>query len=237
MARDNERSRLFTRRALLIGGVKTAVFSVLAGRIYYLQIIQGDKYKTLAEENRINLRLIPPPRGQILDRTGVALAVNQQNYRVVLLPEQVEDLDPFLDKLGAFVPLGDTDRRRIERDFRNNSGLNAVLVRDNLTWDQVASLSLHTLDIPGADIEVGEVRTYPFVDTTAHIVGYVGSVATSDFADTDPELSIPGFRIGKNGIEKQYDQILRGEPGTVQMEVNARGRVVRELALNEPAVG
>jgi penicillin-binding protein 2 len=237
MSRDNERSRLFTRRALLIGGAKTAVFSVLAGRIYYLQIVQGDKYRTLAEENRINLRLIPPPRGQILDRTGAALAVNQQNYRLVLLPEQVEDLDSLLGKIGSFVPLGEIDRRRIERDFRNNSGLNAVMVHDNLTWDQVAALSLHTLDISGADIEVGEVRTYPFTDTTSHIVGYVGPAATSDIADDDPELSIPGFRIGKNGIEKQYDQILRGEPGNLQLEVNARGRVVRELARTEPTVG
>src|SRR5271155_3501867 len=143
MAGDNERSRLFTRRAVLIGGMQGALFALLAGRLYYLEVIEGGKYRTLAEENRINLRLIAPPRGQILDRTGTALALNQQNYRVVLLPEQVDDLDALLDSLATFVPMDDSDRKRITRDFKNSDNFNAVLVRDNLSWDQVARISLH----------------------------------------------------------------------------------------------
>ncbi len=237
MARDTERSRLFTRRAVLLGSAKIGLFSILAGRIYYLQLAQGDKYRTMAEDNRINLRLISPPRGQILDRSGAALAINQQNYRVVLLPEQVDKLDVLLEGINTYVPLTETDRKRIERDFKNNSGFNAVMVRDNLNWDQVAIISLHTLDLPGVDIEVGEVRYYPYTDAMAHVMGYVGAVAQAEVDDDQPELAIPGFRIGKNGVEKQYDMELRGSPGSVQLEVNAHGRVVRELAHNDPHPG
>ncbi len=237
MARDNERSRLFTRRAVILGGAKLGLMSLLAGRIYYLQVLQGDKYRTLAEENRINLRLIAPPRGQILDQAGVQLAVNQQNYRVVLLPEQVGNLDKLLKKIGAYIPLMESDRKRIERDLRNDSGLNAILIRDNLTWDQVATISLHALELPGVDIEAGEVRTYPYGDTMAHVVGYVGAVAQADKESDAPELTIPGFRLGKSGVERQYDRLLRGEPGNLQLEVNARGRVVRELTRQEPRIG
>ena len=237
MSRDSDRSRLFTRRAILLGGAKVSLFSLLASRIYYLQIVQGDKYKTLAEENRINLRLIAPPRGQILDRSETPMAINQQNYRVVLLPEQIDELDPLLDGINAYVPLNENDRKRIERDLQNNNSLNAVLVHDNLTWEQVAALSLHTLELPGADIEVGEVRSYPFTDTLAHVLGYVGAVSEKEMDGDEPELSIPGFRIGKSGIEKQYDHLLRGTAGNVQLEVNARGRVVRELARQPPLTG
>lgn len=237
MTRENERSRLFTRRAILLGAAQAGLLSVLAGRLYYLQILQGETYRTLAEENRINLRLLVPPRGQILDRTGMPLALNQQNYRLVLLPEQVRDLDQLLDHIAAYVDLTENDRKHIERDMKNDAGLNAVLVRDNLTWEQVSAVSLHMLELPGVDIEAGEVRTYPYGETLAHLIGYVGSVAPGDKDDEQPELSIPGFRIGKNGVEKQYDLTLRGEPGNVQMEVNARGRVVRELARQDPGKG
>jgi penicillin-binding protein 2 len=240
MRGDSERQRLFTRRAILIGAAQGGIFSLLVGRLYYLQVIEGSKYRTMAEENRINLRLVAPPRGQILDRNGTPLAANEQNYRVMLLPEQVDDLDTLLDGIGNYVPLGEGDRKRITRDFRNNNDLNAIPVKDNLTWDQVSQISLHMLDLPGADIDMGEVRSYPYGEATSHVLGYVGTVAPDEVEndeDDDDVLAIPGFRIGKNGIEKENDQSLRGEAGNVQMEVNARGRVVRELARTDPKPG
>src|SRR5580704_12585093 len=124
---DSERSRLFTRRAVLIGGLQASLFAVLVGRVYYLEIIEGEKYRTLAEENRVNLRLLAPRRGQIFDRFGTQLAANQQTFRVVLLPEQVDELDPLLDKPGTYVDLSDADRKRIGRDLRTTDTLNAIL--------------------------------------------------------------------------------------------------------------
>lgn len=241
MAGDSERLRLFTRRAILIGGAQVGLFSLLAGRLYYLEIVQGEKYRTLAEENRINLRLIAPRRGQILDRFGVPLALNQQNYRVVLLPEQVDDEDELLDKLAGYVEITEADRKRIERDLRDTSNFNAILVKDNLTWEQVANISVHSFDLPGTDIDTGEVRSYPYGEATAHVLGYVGTVSEKDLDEEDDDdsnvLAIPGFRIGKNGVEQQHDIDLRGQAGNVEMEVNAHGTVVRELARNDPVPG
>ncbi|MFA6280787.1 MAG: penicillin-binding protein 2 [Bdellovibrionales bacterium] len=236
-SRETEKSRLFTRRAVLIGAAQVGLFSLLLGRLYYLQILQKTKFTMLAEDNRISLRLIPPPRGQILDRTGSPLAVNQKNYRLVLLPEQVSNLRDLLDKIGLLVEVTEADRKKIEREFKNLGGLNAVLVHDNLTWDQVSALSLNSPSLMGTEIEVGEVRTYPYTVMTSHIVGYVGPVSQNDKDNGRMNLTMPGFRIGKSGLERRYDASLRGEPGDVQMEVNAHGRVERELARNEPVAG
>jgi len=242
MAGDSERSRLFTRRAVLIGGAQAGLFALLASRVYYLDVIEGEKYRTLAEDNRVNLRLLAPARGQILDRTGAPLALNQQNFRVILLPEQIDDIDMLLDRIGAFVEITDSDKKRIERDMRAADSLNAIIVKDNLTRDQMDAIAVHSVDMPGTDIDVGEVRTYPYGIVTSHILGYVGTASEKDVQNSEDDddndvLAIPGFRIGKIGIEKQYDSELRGEAGDVQMEVNARGSVVRELARNDPEGG
>lgn len=243
MSNDYEQSHLFTRRAVLLGGIKAILLSTLMGRLYYLQIIQGHRYHTLAEENRIHLRLLAPPRGQITDRHGTPLAVNQQNYRIVLQPKEIisrERLEELLDDLSPFIDIPDIERRKIIRD-RTARRQTSILLHDNITWDQVAAVSLHTHDFPGVEIEMGEARNYPYGDVTAHVIGYVGSVTeTTDKDDSDEEnreLSIPGFRVGKNGVEKQYDSELRGKAGTVQMEVNAHGQIVRELDRTTPRNG
>lgn len=243
MLGDNERARLFTRRAVLVGALQTGLFAMLAGRVYYLEIVEGEKFRTLAEENRINIRLLAPRRGQILDRFGAPLAVNQQSFRIVLLPEQVKDLNSLLDRLGNFVDISESDRKRIARDIRNADNFNAVMVKNNLNRDQIDALALHSLDLPGAEIDVDEVRAYPYGAATSHVLGYIGIVsakekkAVDDDEDDNSVLAIPGFRIGKNGIEKQYDMDLRGKAGHVQMEVNARGSVVRELARHDAIPG
>lgn len=241
MAGNTEKSRIFTRRAFLIGGAQTALFSVLAGRLYYLQVIEGSEYRELAEENRINLRMIAPPRGRILDRAGVPLALNDQTYRVVLLPEQVGDLKETLDKLSAYVKIDETDRKRIEREMKERNGFNAIVVHDNLSRDQMDMIAIHTPDLPGVDLDAGEVRAYPYGETTAQILGYVGTASRAEIDDSDTDdsdiLSVPGFRIGKNGVEKQYENQMRGDAGDVEMEVNAHGRVVRELVRKDPTPG
>jgi len=242
MSGNPEKSKIFTRRSVLIGGAQVGLFSLLAGRLYYLQIVQGQDYLQMAEENRINLRVIAPSRGRILDRSGAPLALNDQTYRVVLLPEQVENLEDLLKKLSKYVALDDADRRRIERDMQNRGSFNAILVRDTLTRDQMDLIAVHTPEMPGVDIDAGEVRSYPFGETTAHLLGYVGTASQEeiDSADTDEDtniLSVPGFRIGKNGVEKQYEMDMRGDAGDVELEVNAHGRVVRELVRHDPTAG
>ncbi len=241
MAGETEKSRLFTRRAVLIGGAQASLFSLLAGRLYYLQVIEGRAYRRMAEENRINLRMVAPPRGRILDRFGEPLAQNAQIFRVVLLPEQIRDLGDTLRKLSVFITISDADRKRIEREMKNNRGFNAVVVHDNLTRDEMDKIAVHTPDLPGVDVDAGEVRSYPYGETTSHLLGYVGTVSQAELEKAESEdseiLGVPGFRIGKNGIEKQYERHMRGIAGDVEMEVNAHGHVVRELMRHEPQAG
>ncbi|CAO3446205.1 Peptidoglycan D,D-transpeptidase MrdA (EC 3.4.16.4) [Azospirillum argentinense] len=236
MDRDTDRYRLLTRRAAVLGGLKLAGLSALVGRLYYLQVVESARYTMLAEENRISLRLVAPSRGTIVDRFGAPLAVNQQNYRVVVVSERTRNIQDTLDKISKIVPLTDGDRRRVMRELHRKRRFVPVTVRENLTWEQVATIEMNTPDLPGVAIEVGEIRHYPEAEATAHILGYVGAVSEAEL-NGDPVLSLPGFRIGKAGMEKYHEKALRGTAGTSQLEVNAVGRVIRELSRDEGQPG
>ncbi|MGB0632313.1 MAG: penicillin-binding protein 2 [Alphaproteobacteria bacterium] len=236
MYRDTGRYKLFSRRVAILAGGKLALLGLLAGRMYQLQVVESDKYTTLAEENRINLRLLPPPRGRILDRYGRPLAINQENYRVSLVAEQVQDVDAILDALSRIISLGDHERQRILREVRRRRGFVPVTVRENLEWEDVSRIEVNAPDLPGLSIEVGQSRQYPFAHDFSHVLGYVAAVSEKEVTG-DPLLELPGFKIGKNGVERVFDLNLRGKAGNSQVEVNAVGRVIRELSRQEGQPG
>jgi penicillin-binding protein 2 len=236
MYKDSTRFKSFSRRVAFLGGGKVLLLSLLAGRMYQLQVIESDKYKTLADENRINLRLLPPPRGTIVDRYGRALAVNQENYRVTLVAEQVNDINTMLDTLSGIISLEDYERYRILREVRRRRGFVPVTVRENLDWRDVSRIEVNAPDLPGLSIEVGQSRQYPFAEDFAHVLGYVSAVSEKE-ATGDPLLELPGFKVGKNGVERVFDLDLRGKAGNTQVEVNAVGRVIRELSRQEGQPG
>jgi penicillin-binding protein 2 len=227
--REAHRCKLLTRRAAILAGGQAILLGALAGRMYQLQIVDADRYTVLADENRINLRLLAPLRGQILDRFGVALADNHQSYHLVIVAEQAGDIAATLDALATLIEVGDADRRRVLRDIRRKHPFVPVVVRANLSWDEMARVEVAVPELPGVSIDQGVTRHYPYGETAAHVVGYVAAVAEQEF-DGDPLLELPDFRIGKSGVEKSQDSELRGTAGTSQIEVNAFGRVVRELA-------
>ncbi|MBI3454005.1 MAG: penicillin-binding protein 2 [Rhodospirillales bacterium] len=234
--RDNARSKLFTRRLAILAGGQLTLFGLLIGRMYYLQVIESERYKVLADENRINLRLLPPPRGRIIDRYGEPLAINRLNYRIVVIPEQTGSVPMTLDVLSEIVPIGDNDRRRILREVARKRRFLPVTVRDNLSWDEVSRVAVNTPDLPGVMIDVGSTRAYPYAAELSHILGYVAPPSEADLTG-DPLLELPDFRVGRNGVERIYDLALRGRAGTSQIEVNALGRPIRELARNEGEPG
>lgn len=233
MGRDLDRQKQFTRRALLLGGGQTLLLTALAGRLYYLQVTEGERYLTLADDNRVNIKLMMPIRGRILDRHGRALAVNRQEFRAVLTAEQAQNVAASLDALSELVTVSDADRKRILREISRQRRFVPATIRDDLSWDDVARIEVNALDLPGISIEEGQSRDYPFGDLLSHVLGYVGPVSETDAADGDPLLQLPGFRIGKAGIEKRYETALRGIGGSSQVEVNAVGRVIRELDRSE----
>ncbi|MBT7137823.1 MAG: penicillin-binding protein 2, partial [Rhodospirillaceae bacterium] len=172
MHRDSERHKQFSRRTAILAGGKAVLLSALVGRMYYLQVVEADRYKTLAEDNRISFRLLAPPRGRIVDRFGVPIADNQQNYRVVLVPEQTDDVEETLIRLGRIIPIRQGEKKRILRDVGRSRGFVPVTLRENLSWEDVAHIEVNTPDLPGVMIDVGQSRFYPFAREMAHILGY-----------------------------------------------------------------
>ena len=239
MRRETKRVGVFTRRALLLMGAEVTALGLLAGKLYQVQVVNGDRYLTMAEENRISARLVAPPRGRILDRFGTAVAGNKLNWRALLIAEQTEDVGLTLDNLARIVALSDNERVRIEREVHRHRRFIPTMVREFLTWDEMARIEVHAPDLPGILIDVGTTRVYPFSDKLAHIVGYVAPPSEADTTgdDPDPMLSLPGMRVGRAGIEKFHDAALRGRAGVVQLEVNAVGRVIRELDRQEGVPG
>jgi len=235
---EREQERLFTRRAVVITGVKLGLLGVLAGRMFQLQVLDRDKYLTMAEENRVNMSLIAPERGVIYDRFDVPLAVNVQDFRLLLVAERSPDLMETLKNIGRLISMPPEKIDRVVRDVKRQRRFMPVLVQDNLTWDQMTAIEVSLPNLPGVSIEEGKIRSYPLKDATAHIIGYAGIANEKDLQnDADPLLSLPGFQIGKNGIEKQYDMNLRGKAGHADEEVNSVGRRVRLLNYTDGTPG
>jgi penicillin-binding protein 2 len=236
MQRETQRHKLITRRAALLAGGQALLVGALGSRMYQLQVLEKDRYSVLADENRINLRLLAPPRGRIFDRFGSVLADNQQNYRVVIVREQAGDLDATLAALGEVIDISEADRHRVARDARRKHAFVPVVVRANLSWNELARIEVAAPELPGVSIEQGLTRHYPFGQLPAHVLGYVAAVSEKELTG-DPLLELPDFRVGKSGVEKSQDLRLRGTAGTSQVEVNAYGRVVREVSRVEGQPG
>jgi len=242
--KPKSRHATFTRRSLVVSGGMTAVFGVLAGRLYQLQIENGDLYLNRAEDNRINQRLLAPMRGRIVDRFGVALASNRRNYRVLLVPEQTRGgVVQTMDALAKVIPINERIRAKVLKDALVNKPFVPLIVAENLGWDDFARLNLDLPYLPGVLPDVGDTRDYPYTEEFSHVLGYVAPVAAEDksapqeVASDDPILEVPGVRIGKRGIEKTYDTAIRGRAGASRVEVNAYGRVIRELGRDEGTPG
>ncbi|MBE3639159.1 penicillin-binding protein 2 [Mangrovicoccus algicola] len=239
--KDVERSAgIVTRRGLVLGGLQLAVMGTLGFRLRHMQVEQADEYRLLAEENRINVRLLAPQRGLIFDRNGRPIAENDQNYRVVIVREDAGDVEAVLRRLSGLIPLEEADIERTLREVARRSAFVPVTVRDQLPWEDLARVAINAPALPGVRPEVGQTRGYPLGQDFAHVIGYVGPVSDYDLSKLehpDPLLQIPKFQIGKSGVEARMEDVLRGKAGASQIEVNAVGRVMRELSRSEGASG
>ncbi|MFC0408022.1 penicillin-binding protein 2 [Roseomonas elaeocarpi] len=233
---EERRRSVFTRRALVLAGLQIGGLSFLAYRLHRLQVEEGDRYATLAEENRISARLLAPPRGRIMDRTGRIVAANRLNWRALLVAESAGDIPAVLDTFSHILPLQDHERARVEREVRRRRRFIPVVVREFLTWDEMSRLELNAPDLPGISVDVGTTRDYPEHEHLAHVVGYVAPPAERDIGK-DPLLELPGVRIGRAGVERFHDQLLRGKAGSQRLEVNVVGRIIRELDRREGTPG
>ena len=232
----DESARSISRRALVVGAAQLGIVGALGFRMQSMQVEQADQFRLLAEENRINIRLLPPARGLIFDLNGNPLAVNEQNYRVVMVREDAGDVGEVLERLTKIVPLDPESLANAMEEMRRRSPFVPVTIADRLTWEDVARVNVNAPALPGIMAEVGLSRLYPWGGDLGHVVGYVGPVSDYDLSridDQDPLLQIPKFQIGKTGAENKLEHSLRGSAGTKRIEVNAIGRVMRELDRKE----
>ncbi len=231
---------MISRRGLILGSGMAGFAVLLGSRMRQLQVNEADQFRLLAEENRINIRLLPPPRGQVFDRNGLLIAGNQQNYRVTIIRDEVDDPKQTLTNLSRLIPLPPEEVERILEEMSKRSRLVPVTVADRLSWEDVSQVAVNAPALPGITPEFGLSRFYPRGDDFAHIIGYVGPVSDYDLSrieNPDPLLQIPKFQIGKTGIENKLEASLRGKAGTKRIEVNAVGRVMRELGRDEATKG
>ncbi len=239
--RENEEThRKLSRRALFLGGLQLAFAGGLAARMRYLQVDQADQFRLLAEENRINMRLIPPARGEIFDRNGLIIAQNSPSYRINIVREDAGDVDKVIADLARLINLDPDDLERARAEMRRSPPFLPVTLADQVSWEDVSKVAVNAPALPGITPEVGLARLYPQKDDFAHVVGYVGPVSDYDLSlirDPEPVLRIPRFQIGKVGFEAKREPQLRGSAGAKRVEVNAAGRVMRELDRREGISG
>jgi penicillin-binding protein 2 len=232
--------RLFSRRALVLGGVQALFVAGLGARMRYLQVEQADEFRLLAEENRINIRLIPPARGEVFDRNGVPLARNAPSYRIVMVREDAGDVGEVVARLNKLVALDDLTLNRALTEMQRSAPFLPITIAEDVDWDSVSRVSVNAPALPGVTPEVGLSRVYPLGSDFAHVLGYVGPVSDYDLErieNPDQLLRIPRFQIGKVGVEAKAEERLRGQAGAKRVEVNATGRVMRELDRREGTAG
>jgi penicillin-binding protein 2 len=230
METEADRARTFTRRTLILGGAQAVLGTALITRMGYLSIFESPKYRLLAEENRVSLRVKPPRRGLIVDRFGVPLALNRQNFLVQLIPEQIEDIDATLNAVSQYLPLTQADIDRIHRDIERVPRFMPVEIAHDLPRDQFAALAVRLPSLTGVQPVQGYARYYPDGSAVSHLLGYVGAPSQEQLKEeNEPLLAVPGFKVGKDGLEKAEEKRLRGRAGAARVEVDAHGRVVREL--------
>lgn len=236
--RDYERETgLYRRRAAVAGLGALVVVLVLIGRLFHLQYLSHQHYATLSNDNRVRIEAIPPTRGLIHDRDGRVLAENLPSFTLELVPERVEDLDATLERLRPFVDFDSTDVERLRRAWQRARPFEGVPLRFQLSREAVARLSVNRHRFPGVDIVAGLTRHYPWGRTGVHALGYVGRLDERDLKRLDPRAYRATNQVGKNGIEYAYEEVLHGEPGVRQVEVNVEGRVLRVLDEEAPVPG
>ena len=228
----------FNRRSFFIGAVEGGVGLLLATRLGYLALFQNEKYRLAAESNRVNLALIPPRRGWILDRHGSPLASNRAAFRVDLIPDRLVHADQTIAELGQILGLSEVAIRDLKDKLDKAHGFAPVEVASRVEWDKFAAISVRLPDMPGVVPQRGFSRYYPTGPAVGHLIGYVGTVSAEEYEkDKNPLLITPGFKIGKDGLEKYFDTALRGVPGARRAEVTASGKVVRDLEMREDVPG
>jgi penicillin-binding protein 2 len=226
----NPVKQTLTRRSLVFGVANLGAAGLLLGRLYHLQFTQADQYTTLAEDNRVKLQLIAPVRGMILDRHGAPLAVNEKNFRLYLDTESRKNFRETLASLSQIIPLSAERIEDILEEATASRFAPPVLIKEHLTWEELAKFEFSRLRYPEVYVDTGQLRSYPYGEKASHLLGYMVAIDKKKASEGMEKLSrLPDFRIGRSGAEEMLESRLQGKAGVRQTEVNVHGLFVREL--------
>ena len=221
----------------MIGSSQLILVGFLIRQIRQIQLNEAEKYKLLAEENRIDIEILPPLRGVIFDYKGKILAKNKENYRLKIFRDKNINLSNVLDNLSQLIKIRDERKIEIIQKLENKRSNSSIVIAENLSWSEFKRVLVNLPSLQGIVPEVDFKRFYTQKDLLAHLLGYVGLISPKDlkeFSNDDPILQIQDFKIGKVGIEKGLDKYLRGQVGLEKFEVNASGKIIRKLG-EEPS--
>ncbi|MES2488379.1 MAG: penicillin-binding protein 2 [Pseudomonadota bacterium] len=227
----------FLNRAVFAGVTCLALAVVLVARLINLQVMNHDYYSTRADDNRMRITPVPPVRGLIYDRNGTLLAENRPAFVLEVTPEQAGDLDDALKSLESVIALTPKDIARFKERVRKTPRYRGVPLRNNLSMEEVARYEINRHDFHGIDVNAGLTRNYPLSLAASHVVGYVGAINEDELKDLDPAQYQGLIQMGKVGVEKSQEELLRGTPGAKIIEANAYGRPLRELDYRKGAPG
>ncbi len=238
---NNAEAALFRRRAMVAMAGVILLTLMLLLNLYVVQVIHHDDYQTRSNDNRIKIVPVAPPRGLIFDRNGELLAENRPVFSLEIIPEQVDDLPKMLDELIVLLKLDPAAKEDFLKEAQRHRRFNPITLADQLDEVQVATFSVNQYKYPGASIEAYLKRFYPFGETFTHALGYVARINTTDLKKLDEQGKLANYAatrdIGKLGVEKYYEDLLHGQAGYQEIEVNNRGRIIRTLKYQPPVAG
>jgi penicillin-binding protein 2 len=236
--RDIRKNKIFNRRALVLGSAQSALAGALVMRLSYLQLWKHEEYSIQSDSNRIKPVINPAPRGTVVDRHGFPLTKNDSNYRLLLYLDRKRDVDQLIAKLTEVLDLSDEAKNIFVTKIKNARRKSIISLMDNLGWDDLARIETNAHLLSGVSIESGIMRRYPYPSETAHFLGYVSLPSEKDIDENEQNLFMhPDFRIGKFGLEKTFDEPLRGKYGVKYVEVNVHEIPLRTLSIKAPVEG
>ena len=233
------KSRLITRRMFILSSLKIAVFIGIICRLFYLQISENIKWRSLSDKNRLREWKIPPQRGIIEDYFGEKIAKNSQVFQLHMIPEDVPNLEELFFRLSKIIDFNERKKSNLIKRLKKRKPWEPIIISDNLSWSEFSRLNLFLHETPGIKPVVSIARKYIEDGSFSHIIGYVSAVSVKDLENSAllRKINIPGLKTGKNGLEKSLNEDMIGKPGLQRFEVNAYGKRIKELKFVEGTAG
>ena len=233
------KSKLITRRMFILSSIKIAVFVSIIARLFYLQISENIKWRSLSDKNRLREWKIAPQRGIIEDYFGKKIAKNTQVFQLHMIPEDVPNLEELFFRLSRIIDFNEGKKRNLIKRLKKRKPWEPIIVSDNLSWSEFSRLNLFLHEIQGIKPVVSVARKYLEDGSSSHIIGYVSDTSVKDLENSEllREINVPGLKTGKNGLEKSLNEAMIGKPGLQRFEVNAYGKRIKELKLIQGTPG